>query len=192
MTNRDLDATYNSPAEAVPLAIAEWARNNVRTAWPGFIRGYDARTMRARVQPAIRTMVQREAVEVMDRASIFNVPVLWMAAGGFASHMPASPGDHCWIMYSMRGMDEFKRTLAMADPPPMVQMGQKDAVAIPYRALPINWVATDGAVIQHESGSSSIVIRQNSITLNVGGSTLTLENAGMTLVTPSGTQRWGT
>ena len=188
MSNRDRDAAYNDAAEVVPKAIEEWARNNVRTAWPGFIRGYDAPTMRARVQPAIRSMFQRrgQSPECQDRASIFNVPVHWSAAGGFASHMPAQPGDHCWIMFSMRGMDEFKRTLEMADPPPMVQMAQKDAVAYCYRAEPINWVATDGAVIQHEGGNSSIVIRENQIVLNVGGATIDITDGRVVITTSAG------
>ena len=136
VSNRDPEATYNAPAQSIPFAIAEWVRQNLRVHLPGLVRAYDARTMRARVQPALRALVSQPdgSTEPMDRAPIYDVPVQWPGSGGFVFHCDLQPGDPVWLKFSERGIGEFKRTLELADPPPMVMFETRDAVAYPYRA----------------------------------------------------------
>ena len=139
MSNRDPEATYSGPTQGILFAIQEWVRQNLRTAVPGIVRAYDASTMRARVQPALRAIVSQPdgTNEAMDRASIYDVPVVWPGGGGFVFHCDLDPGDTVWLMFSERGLAEFKRTLELANPPPMVMFQTVDAVAHPYRSAEI-------------------------------------------------------
>lgn len=164
MSNRDSQATYNGPVQTIEFAIQEWARQNIRTAVPGIVRHYDAGTMRARVQPALRAIVSQPdgTDEAMDRASIMDVPVTWQGAGGFVSHFPMAAGDTVWLMFSERGISEFKRTLALADPPPMVMFQARDAVALPWRTAAITPV--DGATIQTADGSVYVAVEAARVT----------------------------
>ena len=164
MSNRDPEATYHGPTQAIAFYVEEWARQNIRTAVPGIVRAYDATTMRARVQPALRAIVSQPdgTDEAMDRASIMDVPVTWIGAGGFVSHMPLTAGDTVWLMFSERGIAEFKRTLGMADPPPMVMFQARDAVALPWRTAAITPV--DGATIQTADGSVYVAVEAARVT----------------------------
>ena len=139
LSNRDPEATYSDPVQSIEFAIREWVRSNVRTAVPGIVRAYDARTMRARVQPALRAIVAMPEGpdEGMDRAPIFDVPVIWPGGGGYLFHCPLNPGDTVWMMFSERGITEFKNSLELADPPAMVMFATCDAVVMPWRAAEI-------------------------------------------------------
>ena len=164
MSNRDPEATYNGPTQAIAFYVEEWARQNIRTAVPGIVRAYDASTMRARVQPALRAIVAQPdgTDEAMDRASIMDVPVTWQGAGGFVAHFPMAAGDTVWLMFSERGISEFKRTLTMADPPAMVMFQARDAVALPWRTEAITPV--DGATIQTADGSVFVSVEAAKVT----------------------------
>ena len=232
--------------QAILFALDEWARQHLHTAMPGLVRAYDARTLRARVQPALNAMIAMPdgSTEAQERVSIYDVPVQWPGGGGFVFHCDLNPGDQVWLMFSERGLGEFKRTLTIADPPPLVMFATRDAVAYPYRAAPIAPVegvtggalraitpsgagpvsSVVGATLQSADGAVYISVRDDrvrvrkgaqdvtvqdsgmsaditgtieatastSITLVVGGTTLEIVPAGMTLTTPSGTQTWGT
>ena len=158
MSNRDTEATYNGPAQAIPFAIAEWVRQNLRTSIPGLVRAYDARTMRARVQPALNAIVSQPdgSTEAMERAPIYDVPVQWPGGGGFVFHCDLNAGDPVWLLFSERGIGEFKRTLELADPPAMVMFETRDAVAYPYRAAEIEPVGgTTGGDIRDVTPTAS-------------------------------------
>ena len=181
MSNRDPEATYNGPTQAIPFAIEEWVRQNLRTAVPGIVRAYDADTMRARVQPALRAIVSQPdgSTEAMDRASIYDVPVTWPGGGGFVFHCNLDPGDTVWLMFSERGIAEFKRSLELADPPPMVMFQARDAVALPWRAVAITPAETEGAVIQSGDGAVYVSVRDDRIRVHKGAQDVTVDDSGL-------------
>ena len=193
MSNRDPEATYDDPVQAITFAIQEWVRQNLRTAVPGIIRAYDARTMRARVQPALNAIVAMpgEPDEPMERAPIYDVPVVWPGCAAGVIHASLVDGDTVWLMFSERGMAQFKQTLTLADPPPMVMFATCDAVALPWRAAPVqpvegavagdlsgitptsagSRVAMPGLTLQSADGSAYVSIRGDSVV--IGGASVT-------------------
>ena len=109
MSNRDPEATYNGPTQSDRLPmVQEWARQNAphRRAGHRPRLRRQQRTMRARVQPALRAIVsQPDGTDApMDRAPIYDVPVVWPGGGGFVFHCNLIAGDTVWLMCSERGI----------------------------------------------------------------------------------------
>ena len=181
MSNRDPQATYSGPTQAILFAIQEWVRLNLRTAMPGIVRAYDAETMRARVQPALRAIVSQPdgTNEAMDRASIYDVPVTWPGGGGYVFHSNLDAGDTVWLMFSERGLAEFKRTLTLADPPPMVMFESRDAVALPWRTAAITPAETEGAVLQSADGAVYVSVRDDRVRVRKGAQDVTVQDSGL-------------
>ena len=201
MSNRDPQATYSGPTQAIIFAIEEWVRLNLRTAMPGIVRAYDARTMRARVQPALRAIVSQPdgSTEAMDRAPIYDVPVTWPGGGGYVFHCNLDAGDTVWLMFSERGLAEFKRTIELADPPPMVMFESRDAVAQPYRAAEIvpaegvtggdirdvtptgsgEITSVEGATLQSTDGAVYISVHDDRVRVRKGAQDVTVQNSGL-------------
>ena len=171
--------------QAIEFAIREWVRQNLRTCVPGIIRAYDARTMRARVQPALNAIIAQPdgSTEALERAPIYDVPVIWPGGGGFVFHAALVSGDTCWMMFSERGIGRFKESLELADPPPMVMFASCDAVALPWRTAEIvpveghaagsihevtptaegDLTAVEGAILQSVSGETHIHARGETV-----------------------------
>ena len=63
----------------------------------------------------------------------------------------------------------------------------EDESGNPHRIL-----MKEGREIELHADAASLVMTPTGFTATIGGTTLTLEDAGMTLVTPAGVQRWNT
>ena len=210
MSNRDPEATYGDPVQSIEFAIREWARQNIRTAVPGIVRAYDARSMRARVQPALNSIVSMpDGSDVgMEKVPIYDVPVVWPGGGGFVFHTPLNDGDTVWLMFSERGIWHFKRALQLSDPPPMVMFDPRDAVALPWQSAPISAAESNhggdisevtptsegpltfatGATIQAVGGESFIQVRGGEVKILAGNITL----AGNVSIVDGGITNMGT
>ena len=102
-------------------------------------------------------------------------------------------------MFSERGIGEFKRTLELADPPPMVMFETRDAVAYPYRAaeiVPVGGTTAEGhirdvtptasgeltravgATIQTADGTTFAQVADDEIKLQVGNKVLSITDSG--------------
>lgn len=195
--NRDPDLRYETLDQAIPRAIELLIRQTVRTAVPGNILQYTPRTKRATVVPSLRTrLLPTEAdpeERLLDKPPILNVPVLHPTAGGLIVALPIKRDDPVWLMFSQRGLDAFKQSFRLSDPTKGAFFESRDAVAWPgFGALEFDPVDPDAVVIQTENGDTSHAVKPGEVKTRVGRTTLTLVDAGMTLVTPSGTQTWGT
>ena len=132
MVTRMQDATVSN-AEAVDGAISSRLRE-VNTAIPAIVQSFDASTGRISVRPAIDKVVDGSP---RQHALISDVPVMYLAGGGFSVVHPLADGDLVTLLVSQNGMSDFKRRLAQgADPVRSmpnrrVNFRLQDAIAIP-------------------------------------------------------------
>ena len=128
MSNMNPGADYSNLALALRFAIRQ-SLKDVYTCTPGIVSAYDPATRRATVQGAL-TMVRTDREEV-PRADIHNVPVLFPSGGGFSMTWPLQKGDPVLLVYSQRGLSEWKKTMDVSTPDLAGFFSEKDAIAIP-------------------------------------------------------------
>ena len=201
MTTRDPDADYRRPARAIPYAIREWMRQHLHTGMPGTVLAYDARTLRARVQPSLRAIIDNPETgtqEAVARAPIWDVPVLWPGGAGFIFTSGLVRGDQVWLSFSERGLDLWKQDWSLADPPPFTMFEMRDAAAHPIGAqeiVPVEGTSegslsevtptgsgartrVDGATLQSVDGSVFVRVADDEIKLQIGSIALEITASG--------------
>lgn len=128
------DSTGESLAEAVGTSISTSLRH-ANFCLPGVVDSFDPATGRADVQPALDQITS--IGDAMPRPIIFDVPVVYPRGGGFSLTFPLAPDDPVLLVFSQRGLTEFKERLATGTstarslPDSRVFFALKDAVAIP-------------------------------------------------------------
>lgn len=132
------DSTGDSMVEAVNASISTTLKH-AHFCLPGVVDAFDAATARIEVTPSIDQLIDRgEAdLEAVARPLIFDVPVIYPNGGGYALTFPLAQGDDVMLVFSQRGMSEFKRKLAAGEvtsrsrPDEKVFFSINDAIAVP-------------------------------------------------------------
>ena len=124
--NRDTD--YANMAQSIRFAIRQ-SLKDLYTCMPGIVESYDAETRRAVVKGALKVVTTKE--EEIEREAIHNVPVVFPSGGGFAMTFPLEQGDPVLLVYSQRGLANWKKTFGVAAPDVFGFLSEKDAIAIP-------------------------------------------------------------
>lgn len=114
----------------------------LRRGWfavPGVVESFDGRALRARVRPALDRLVDGAARE---QPAILDVPVMYPSGGGALVAFPLSAGDDVLLLFSQRGLTDWKarlssgRARARSLPDRGVFLRMSDAVALPGFASP--------------------------------------------------------
>ena len=185
MLNREIN--WSSLTTMLDSVLRDWSKTSLHTAMPGLIDSYDAATRRARVRPALRLVMAGEMPgedgEAVERALAVNVPVMWMAGGGYSALLPLDPGDRGMLLFSERGMTEFKTTGALSTPDKSRYFSESDAVFMPCDfgievATPASETA---AAIQTLDGVRSVLVDTDRVELRCGGTRVTATSSGIEL-----------
>ena len=128
MSSMNPEADYSNLATALRFAFRQ-SLKDIYTCMPGIVESYDDTTRRAVVRGALN-IVKTDGDEV-PREAIHNVPVIFPSGGGFSLTFPLGQGDPVLLVYSQRGLSEFKRSLDLSTPDADGFFAEKDAVAIP-------------------------------------------------------------
>ena len=203
MLNREID--WRSLTTVLQHVLGQWSRASLHTAMPGLVESYDATKRRARIRPALRAVLAGampgEDGEALERALAVNVPVTWSAGGGYTGLMPLNAGDRGWLMFSERGMTEFKRTGTLATPDKSRFFSAADGVFMPTdfgieAATPASPTA---AAIQSLDGQRSLLVDTDRVELRNGDTRVTatadaiaLECSGTVDIQSSGLTHNGT
>ena len=127
------EETYTSLTSALRYILGQWARNSLHTCKPGIVEGYNTETKRARVKSALRIVLAGEDPgvdgEALEGAVSVDVPVLFPSGGGHTLVFPLAAGDPVMLLFSERGLTEFKKTYALATPDKARFFSEADAVA---------------------------------------------------------------
>lgn len=176
--------------------LEKWSRSHLHTAMPGIVDTYNDDKRRATVRPALRlvmaTDIPGEDGEAVERALAVNVPVAWTAAGGGSPNgimfvFPLKAGDRGWLMFSERGMTEFKETGDLATPDKARFFDESDAVFLPLdfgHPTDPTIVDNDAASLQTYDGNAAITLKRDRIKIEVGRSSITLTDDKVTIVGP--------
>ena len=175
-TNRNPESQEQSLAQLLSWHFEQLAKG-VNTAAPGVVESYDPATKRARVRPALRLLLT--SGETINKPAIIDVPVIHPAGGGYIMHFPLGAGDTVLLIFSQRGIENFKKTFQEADPPPDALFAERDAIALPgFGALPVT-PAGEGCTLQSEDGSTFVEVHSDRIRLRHGEQDLTITDSGL-------------
>lgn len=119
---------YDDVTQLFSVHLSEFKRK-LWTCLPAEIVSYEAKTRRARVAP----LIQMRMVDgsVLDMPEIVNVPVLSPGVGEMLITYGLAAGDVVLLLFSQRGLVEFKKEWSLSSPTPGRMMSMSDALALP-------------------------------------------------------------
>ena len=132
-----MPSTPRAESASIEDAIRSTAADallRIFTCLPGVVRGFDATATRARVQPLPDRMVSGEG---QPHPIVLDVPVIYPAGGGYSVTFPLAEGDAVLLLFSQRGLSDFKDRLARNEglervrPDMNVYFRVQDAIAVP-------------------------------------------------------------
>jgi len=154
-------------AQGLQRVLSEWVRNAVHTAMPGLIDSVNMRTRRAQVRIALEAVTSDNTC--MERAPLLDVPILFPSGAGGMIVIHLERDDPVWIMFSERGLQDFKKAYAMSEPMPRRIFSMSDAVALagfgPSGSATL--ADTGGILMQTNDAQVHIHIGSDGITLDV-------------------------
>lgn len=165
MSNFNPEQTYQTFGESLAFILEEEFKN-LYTALPANIQSYDAQTKRATVIPAIKTWYEDDSYD--SYPIVADVPVLMPSGGGYTITMPIKKGDAVLLVFSQRGIENFKKTFQESNPTTSL-FDLHDAVAIAgFGALNIMPASGTGAALQTEDGSNAVIVEADQIKIKKG------------------------
>ena len=135
---------------------------DVHTARPGIIEHFNPSTRRAIVRPAIDLLMTDG--ELKRKVPAVNVPVIFPSGGGITQTNILLPGDAVLVIFSERGLTEFKKTFTYARPDSNRLFSETDAICVPgFGPLNVKPATTSGSAWQTYEGDTSIVVKDKEI-----------------------------
>lgn len=199
MSNVNRERDSESLSTVIDFAMTQFLRTHLHTAIPGIIDSYDVTTRRARVRPALRLVKTGdrpgEDGEAVERALAVNVPVAWAAGGGGApnglmSFIPLQAGDRGLLIFSERGLTEWKQTGELATPDKARFFDESDAMFFPFDfGHPADPTIVDSASasLQTYDGNTAFLVKQGEVKIKVGPLSITATESSVTIDTPGDT-----
>ena len=159
MPRPNTDIRQDDLPSAVTYA-SQSALQRANTCLPGVVIAFNAETKRAEVIPAIDRLIVSGNEEMhIPHPVILDVPIVYPKGGGYAVTFPLAKNDDVVIVFSQRGLTDFKAKLAEADtvasgsrPDRGVFFRIADAIAIPGIASGDDTVYADSMNISIPSG----------------------------------------
>ena len=182
----DREKNWDSLTTLLQHVLFQWAKDCLHTAMPGIIETYDPATRRARVRPALRIVLTEDAGgEELDRAPAVNVPVIFPASAGYTMLFPLAEGDPVMLLFSERGLTEFKLTFETATPDRTRFFSESDGVALTgFGALAATPASLTGALLQTTDGNRSVRVEEDRVELYVGSTFVRVEDDEITVDSP--------
>ena len=174
MTSMNRDTDYANMAQSIRFAIRQ-SLKDLYTCMPGIVESYDAETRRAVVKGALRVVTTKK--EEIEREAIYNVPVVFPSGGGFAITFPLEQGDPVLLVYSQRGLTNWKKSLDVATPDMLGFLSEKDAIAIPGFGTdePEHHIAIDSGGLRIKT-TGTLAIEAQDVTFKRAGSSAAPES----------------
>lgn len=175
MTNLAVEKQYDNARDMIMFAMTQFMKG-LWTACPGIVDSYNGSSKRAVIRPAL-DLVRTDGARIAHPL-INDVPVLHPSGGGFTMLVPLVQGDAVMLLFSQRGMAQFKLSYAQSEPDAEGFLSLKDAVAIAgFGALSIIPATTNGATMQSEDGANYIYVKNGEVKVKTPGN-VTVEAGG--------------
>lgn len=165
-----------------PLLDMFWQtkRRSIHTGMPGIVDSFNPVTRRGNVQGAPR-LVSSDGSSV-NRSLYLNVPFLFPSIGGFTLLSRVRKGDNVWLMFSERGLRQWKKEYGqLYIPDPGHFFSSSDAVALPgFGPQELTPATTTGMALQSDDGTKSVRIEDDRVEIYCGASFIRLTNDSIT------------
>ena len=174
MSNISVDQKIETMPELMAFFEAR-IKEKLYTALPAIVQSFDPEKRRVTIILAI----QREITDGTTREiqQLLNVPVLFPAAGGFSIFLPIKSGDSVMVVFSQRGIENFKQNYKISLSSNNSVMSIDSAVAIAgFGELEMMPADASSASLQTNDGKNAVIISDNQVKLSVDGATATLTN----------------
>ena len=155
---------------------------NVHTCAPGIVLEYDARRMRANIQPS-HQLVMKDGTR-REQPELLDVPVVWSSNGRFVCHMKLVRGDSVWLLYGERGINQWKEMLERGsggmtvEPDPAPTHGIGNAVAWPVPSMPVTPLEPDAELSCQSIDGTVGMALGSGVRLQAGSKYVTLDSRG--------------
>lgn len=176
-------ADYGTLTGAIKIAVDK-AMQGMDVMMPVEVVAYDRATNRATVKHLIQ--MQGTNGEKVDRANVSSVRVYQFGNAAFSMSLPIKPGDKGWIMAADRDISIFQQGLQKDAPNTRRMHSFQDGLFMPDSMNMGNVQAADeeNVTIQLHDGGARISLGANIVTLTVGGNSISIGPAGVTITGP--------
>ena len=164
---------------------------NLRVAMPGIIQSFDAETVTAVVQPAIRCVETDNDGNrtTRDYPLLTDVPVVFPRGGGCTLTFPVKAGDECLVIFADRCIDFWWQSGGVQEPVDDRMHDLSDAFAIvgpQSQVKKISGISTSGAQLRTDDGKAYIeVTAGGNITAQTSGTLTAKADGGTTITSPN-------
>jgi len=163
MSNINIEKEYDEPTSWLNFCIKQMLKN-IYTCLPANIKTYDASTKRAVVEISLNLVTTND--EELPYPAIAEVPVIFPASSQYIIQFPLVEGDNVLVLFSQRGLSQFKETYTQSKPDDSGFFSLKDAVAIPgFGSLSNTPAQSDALTVQTVDGSTFMALKPGQITL---------------------------
>lgn len=177
MSNLRNEQNYETIEEMLDF-IFEQQFKKIYTSIPAIVESYNSSTKRANVVPALNRVYTDGSIKSLP--VIIDVPVIFPSGGGFTITMPITKGDSVLLVFSQRGLTNFKKTFTQSTPDDDSLLSLKDAVAISgFGALNITPSSSTGATIQGNDGENAVIVESGKVEVKKSSNTLTIDDSQM-------------
>ncbi len=176
MSNINSEQYYEDFSESIDF-ILEQFKKSLNTSLPAIVQEYDGTTKRAKVLPAIRRLFTDGTSQSLP--ILIDVPVIFPSAGGFTVTMPIKKGDTLLLVFTQRGITNFKNQFTESMPTNSL-LSIQDAVGIVgFGALQITPASSSGCTIQNNQGTNAVIIEDGKVEVKKGENTVIVNDSEM-------------
>jgi len=185
MSNLNTDTKYRNNVETIEVVLQQF-RKTIYTALPATIESYNAETKRAKLLPAINSIStdnQSSALPVL-----VDVPVIFPASGAFTMHFPLAAGDAVLVVFSQRGIQNFKQDYKRSNPTNENILDYDSPIAIAgFGAISFTPAETNSASLQTNDGKNAVVIGESDVSLKLDNNSVKISSSDIKLSVGSAT-----
>ena len=172
------ETLYTDVKDSTEFIIASYIRANMHTAIPAIVENFDANTKRIQAKPAIKLKLTNG--ETLSKPLLLDVPVIFPSGGGYTFFCNLVKNDSVLIIFSERGIENFKKSFNEENPTDTSFYAVTDAIAIAgFGSLNITPATTSGISLQKEDGTTKLTIEDNAITLHATNVTLQADSVSV-------------
>ncbi|CCS30260.1 Gp138 family membrane-puncturing spike protein [Salmonella enterica] len=172
------------------LAIQQAISAGIRVALPGTVVSFDAESVTAVVQPAIKGYepdANGNQVSI-SMPQLVDVPVSFPRGGGVTLTFPVKPGDECVLIFNDRCIDFWWQSGGEQEPVHPRQHHIGDAIAFlgpMSQAKKISGISTDAAQLRTDDGAAFVeVAAGHDITVKTPGKLTANADGGAEITAP--------
>jgi hypothetical protein len=174
VSNLNKEQIYENFSEAIDF-ILEQFKKSLNTSLPAIVQSYDPTTKRAKVLPAIRRLFTDGSSQSLP--ILIDVPVIFPSAGGFTITMPVKPNDSVLLVFTQRGLTNFKNNFTESMPTDSL-LNIQDAVAIVgFGALNITPASNSGCTMQDNTGVNAVIVEDGKVEIKKGANTVVVDDS---------------